>query len=104
MPKRKSEFNEENMYSDETYYSIIDSFTGKTENIKSIFFDEFIEVTNDSDDSEYNTAKIYKLYRDGFTKNTDNTSRYFIDLLYHDINDVIINIDSVCSANMSFDS
>ena len=104
LPERKSEFNEENMYSDETYYSIIDSFTGKTENIESIFFDKFIEVTNNSDDSEYYTAKIYKLYRDGFTKHTDNTSRYFIDLLYHDIDDVIINIDSVHSANMSFDS
>lgn len=84
---------------DETFYSIIDSFKNNIENINSIFFDEFIEVTNNSDASEYYTAKIYKLYRDGFTESNNIDARCIIDFLFNGINDGIINSDNTINKN-----
>ena len=94
LPEHKSEFQDASIYTDETYYSIIDSFTGKTENINTLFIDEFIEVTDNSDASEYYTAKIYKLYRDGFTESDNTTARCIIDFLFNGIKDGIINPDN----------
>lgn len=80
----------------EAYYIIPDSFTRQEEHLGVIDYHERVEEVDPSTSysSTIFSAKIIKLYRDGFPDGVNLNERYVIDFFYH-LLDTGIKIDDI---------